>query len=134
MPCVTIETAGAARVPAPSRVPHRWRDVLESAAVSSGARAGPIACAGARPVSKHSSAATWITAPRTSGVYPGSMVEITIERRWGGYTFLLNGRDDVVVDPVWGVTTFDTEDAAREVATLVVRALLRAGTGRAGLT
>jgi len=79
-------------------------------------------------------AATWITAPDASRTYPGCMVEITIERRWGGYTFLLNGRDDVVVDPVWGVTTFDTEDAAREVATLVVRALLRAGTGRAGLT
>jgi hypothetical protein len=80
------------------------------------------------------SAATWITARGAAGVYPVSMVEITIERRWGGYTFLLNGRDDVVVDPVWGVTTFDSEDAAREVAALVVRALLRAGTGRARLT
>jgi len=80
------------------------------------------------------SAATWITALRPSGEYPVPMVEITIERRWGGYTFLLNGRDDVVVDPVWGVTTFDTEDAAREVAALVVRALLRAGNGRARLT
>jgi hypothetical protein len=85
-------------------------------------------------VALHRAAATWITAPRGWAVYPVPMVEITIERRWGGYTFLLNGRDDVVVDPVWGVTTFDTEDAAREVASLVVRALLRAGRGRARLT
>jgi hypothetical protein len=55
------------------------------------------------------------------------MVQITIERRWGGYTFLVNGRDDVVVDPEWGVTTFGSERAALEAAVLVVRALQRAG-------
>lgn len=55
------------------------------------------------------------------------MVEITIERRWGGYTFLLNGRDDVVVDPEWGVTTFGTEQAALEAAMMVVLALTRIG-------
>ena len=55
------------------------------------------------------------------------MVEITIERCWGGYTFLVNGRDDVVVDPVWGVTTFGTEQAAWDAAIQVVRALQRAG-------
>jgi hypothetical protein len=55
------------------------------------------------------------------------MVEITIERRWGGYTFLVNGRDDVVVDPEWGVTTFGTEQAALEAAMLVVMALTRVG-------
>jgi len=55
------------------------------------------------------------------------MVEITIERRWGGYTFLVNGRDDVVVDPVWGVTTYGTEQAALEAAVAAVRALQRAG-------
>jgi hypothetical protein len=48
------------------------------------------------------------------------MVQITIERRWGGYTFLVNGRDDVVVDPEWGVTTFGSERAALEAAVLVV--------------
>lgn len=55
------------------------------------------------------------------------MVQITIKRRWGGYTFLVNGRDDVVVDPEWGVTTFGSERAALEAAVLIVRALLRAG-------
>jgi len=55
------------------------------------------------------------------------MVEITIERRWGGYTFLVNGRDDVVVDPEWGVTTFGTEQAALEAAMMVVLALTRIG-------
>jgi hypothetical protein len=55
------------------------------------------------------------------------MVEITIERRWGGYTFLVNGRDDVVADPEWGVTTFGSERAALEAAVLIVRALQRAG-------
>jgi len=44
------------------------------------------------------------------------MVRITIERRWEGYTFLVNGRDDLVTDPVWGVTTFETEHAALETA------------------
>jgi hypothetical protein len=55
------------------------------------------------------------------------MVEITIERRKGGYTFLVNGRDDVVVDSEGEVTTFASETAARETAEAVVRALLRAG-------
>jgi hypothetical protein len=55
------------------------------------------------------------------------MVEITIERRDGGYTFLVNGRDDVVVDPDGEVTTFASESAARETAEAVVRAMLRAG-------
>jgi hypothetical protein len=62
------------------------------------------------------------------------MVEITIARRWGGYTFLLNGRDDVVADPEWGVTTFGTEAAALEVAIQVVRALQQAGRRRAGMS
>ena len=61
------------------------------------------------------------------------MVRITIERRWDGYTFLVNGRDDLVADPDWGVTTFETEHAAFEAAVRVVRALQRAGTGRARL-
>ncbi|HEX9632506.1 MAG TPA: hypothetical protein VGA02_08560 [Gemmatimonadales bacterium] len=65
-------------------------------------------------------------APRGKSL-PCRMVEITIERRWGGYTFLVNGRDDVVMDPEWGVTTFDTERAAFEAAVLIVRALQRAG-------
>jgi hypothetical protein len=55
------------------------------------------------------------------------MVEITIERREGGFTFLVNGRDDVVVHPDGQVTTFASEAAARETAELVVRAMLRAG-------
>jgi hypothetical protein len=55
------------------------------------------------------------------------MVEITIERRWGGYTFLVNGRDDMVTDPEWGVTTFGTEQAALETAVLIVLALKRMG-------
>ena len=59
------------------------------------------------------------------------MVTITIERRWDGYTFLVNGRDDLVADPVWGVTTYETAHAALEAAHLAVRALQRAGTGRA---
>lgn len=50
-------------------------------------------------------------------------VEITILRLRDGYTFLLNGRDDVVVDPTWGVTTFPSARAAREAAERVVRAL-----------
>jgi len=58
------------------------------------------------------------------------MVRITIERRWDGYTFLVNGRDDLVTDPDWGVTTFHSEDAAFEAAVLVVRALQRAGSAR----
>ena len=55
------------------------------------------------------------------------MVRITIERRWQGFTFLVNGRDDLVADPVWGVTMFETEHAALETAVLLVRALQRAG-------
>ena len=55
------------------------------------------------------------------------MVEITIKRREGGFTFLVNGRDDVVVHPDGEVTTFASEAAARETAELVVQALLRAG-------
>lgn len=55
------------------------------------------------------------------------MVEITIKRREGGFTFLVNGRDDVVVYPDGEVTTFASEAAARETAELVVQALLRAG-------
>lgn len=62
------------------------------------------------------------------------MVRITIERRWDGYTFLINGRDDVVADPEWGVTTFDTEHHALETAVQVVLALKRAGTGRPDLS
>jgi hypothetical protein len=54
------------------------------------------------------------------------MVEITIERRWGGYIFLVNGRDDMVMDPVWGVTTFGTEQAALETAVRIVLALQKA--------
>jgi len=55
------------------------------------------------------------------------MVEITIKRREGGFTFLVNGRDDVVVHPDGEVTTFASEAAARETAERVVQALLRAG-------
>jgi hypothetical protein len=55
------------------------------------------------------------------------MVEITIERRWGGYIFLVNGRDDIVMDPEWGVTTFGTEAAALEAAMLMVLVLTRLG-------
>jgi hypothetical protein len=55
------------------------------------------------------------------------MVEITIKRREGGFTFLVNGRDDVVVHPDGEVTTFASEEAARETAERVVQALLRAG-------
>lgn len=58
------------------------------------------------------------------------MVEITIARCWGGYTFLVNGRDDLVADPVWGVTMFGTEQAAWEAAVQAVRALERAGRRR----
>jgi hypothetical protein len=57
------------------------------------------------------------------------MVEITIERRWGGFTFLVNGRDDIVMDPDWGVTTFGTEEAALEAAMLMVLVLTRLGDG-----
>jgi hypothetical protein len=62
------------------------------------------------------------------------MVTITIERRWDGYTFLVNGRDDLVVDPVWGVTTFESERAAFDAAVALVRAMQQAGTRRADLT
>lgn len=62
------------------------------------------------------------------------MVRITIERRWDGYTFLVNGRDDVVADPVWGIITYQTVDAALEAARLAVKALQRAGTRRAALS
>lgn len=81
----------------------------------------------------HGFAAIWITALGAAEPYPVPMVQITIERRWGGYTFLVNGRDDVVVDPEWGVTTFGTERAAFEAAVAVVRALRRAGERRADL-
>jgi len=62
------------------------------------------------------------------------MVRITIERRWEGFTFLVNGRDDLVADPVWGVTMFETEYAALETAVRLVRALQRAGTAANTLT
>jgi len=61
------------------------------------------------------------------------MVRITIERRWEGFTFLVNGRDDLVADPVWGVTMFETEHAALETAVLLLEAIRRAGTGEGGL-
>lgn len=61
------------------------------------------------------------------------MVRITIERRWEGYTFLVNGRDDLVKDPEWGVTLFGSEREALEAAVLLVRAIQRAGTGRPDL-
>lgn len=75
-----------------------------------------------------------VTAPERPARYRDAMVTITIERRWDGYTFLVNGRDDVVRDPVWGVTTYETEHAALEAAQQAVRALERAGTGRGHLS
>jgi hypothetical protein len=62
------------------------------------------------------------------------MVRITIERRWDGYTFLVNGRDDLVADPEWGVTTYGTERAAFDAAVALVLAIQRAGADRARLT
>jgi len=62
------------------------------------------------------------------------MVTITIERHWAGYTFRVNGRDDLVVDPDWGVTWFESEHAALATAVMLVRALQRAGTGRTALS
>jgi hypothetical protein len=56
---------------------------------------------------------------------------MTIEPHWDGCTFPVNGRDDLVVDLVWEVTTYETENAALEAAQLAVRALQRAGTGPA---
>jgi hypothetical protein len=53
------------------------------------------------------------------------MVEITIRRLPEGYTFLVNGRDDLVRDPRWGVATFASAEAARETAELVLRALAK---------
>ena len=78
-----------------------------------GSLAFPLRCTSRRPT-----AAARILVP---------MVEITIKRRKGGFTFLVNGRDDVVVHPDGEVTTFASEKAARETAELVVRAILRAG-------
>jgi hypothetical protein len=58
-------------------------------------------------------------------------VTITIERHWDRCTFPVNGRDDLVVDLVWGVTTYETENAAVGAAQLAVRALQRARAGPA---
>lgn len=51
------------------------------------------------------------------------VVQITIARVSDRYTFLINGRGDVVFDPVWGLTTFSTAEAAREAAEDVIRVI-----------
>jgi hypothetical protein len=55
------------------------------------------------------------------------MVRITVTRVPYGYTFLINGRGDVVFDPGWGLATFATPEAARRTAEEVVRSLATPG-------
>ncbi len=69
-------------------------------------------------------AATQVTVGGVRGRYAGPMVvQITIARVSDRYTFLINGRGDVVFDPVWGLTTFSSPEAAREAAEDVIRVI-----------